>query len=124
MLLVAESTTAVEMRDSPADPHEVAEDALAVEVGHDLVALAAAHEAGGDDRPAQSLDGPGDVDALAPGQDDGVGGPVAHARLEVGHGHGAIESRVESDCENHVEAPLDLVRDKLNSKAQLNRRCQ
>ena len=45
---------------------------------------------------------------------------MAHARLEVGHGHGAIESRIESDCEDHVEAPLAI---RMPSFA-LDRRCQ
>ena len=89
--------------------HEVAEDVLALQPLDDLLAGAAADEAGDDHRLIEYLESAGDVDTFAARERETLAGPVAEARLEVGHGERLVDRGVGCDGDDHVAVPSRLL---------------
>src|SRR5262249_50860076 len=87
------------------DPDEVVEDRLAGQLLDDAGAGPSAGEAGGDDRDAEALQRPRDVDPLAAGQRQALARAVPLAALEVRNGQRAIDGGVERDGDDHETQP-------------------
>src|SRR5262249_7348361 len=83
------------------DPHEVVQDRLGRQLLDDARARPTSGEAGGDDRDAETFEGPRDVDALAAGESEAGAGAVPLVQLEVGHRQRAIDGGIQSDGDDH-----------------------
>ena len=102
--------TARLVRDSPVDPGEVGEDRLLGELLEMRAPVRAAGEPGGDHRPAEQLQRPRDVDALAAGDGPRLDRAVATSEPEVRDGDGPVDRRVERHGKDHCgsSCPIEL----------------
>src|SRR6266511_176669 len=92
------------------DADEVVEDGLGRQVLEDARAGAAPDQAGGDDWHVEQLERAGDVDPLPPRERARLARSVPVAELEVRHGQRAVDSGIQSDCDDHVSLPVTLAR--------------
>ena len=104
-VIVVGSTTAVDGTRLAADVHEIVEHVLALHALDDLLPGAAAHEARGDHRLAERLEGAGDVDPFAARQRETLAGAMLEAGLEVGHRERLVDGGVGCDGDDHVGVP-------------------
>src|SRR5919201_648760 len=88
------------------DSYEVVQDRFARQLLDDANAGAPADEPRRDDRDAEQLQRPGDVDALAACQHQALARAVALSALEVRHRERAVEGRVQRDGDDHVSLPV------------------
>src|SRR5204862_213295 len=87
------------------DPDEVVQDRFRRQLLDDPRPGAAAGETGRDDRHAEPLEGPRDIDPLAAGKREPLAGSVPLAALEVRNGQRPVDRRVHRDRDDQENHP-------------------